>query len=375
MSDGTVSAGYARALVELAVSKRADAKTLAERSDLKLQLLENPEARVPFGTFKALMLNAKDLCNDPAFGLHFGEESVFADMSIVGLICQSAGTMGEAFHQMNRYARLAIEVEGHAVGNRFELKKIGDELWLEDIRQNPNDFPELTESTFARFVCETARHFGTAPFARFVHFTHAEPEYRSEYDRIMNVPITFRSDKNAICIHESWLSIRTNLENRYVFGIFSDRADALLTELQKAETTRGRVESSLMPVLHTGKVGMDQIATKLGLSRISLYRRLKAEGTSFERILDDLRHNLAIHYLKGKKTSVNEVAYLVGFSDAASFSRAFKRWTGINPSEAMRFPDAISITAESGSSSSVALPLLTVANSRISSVKTAQTVR
>lgn len=332
MPDGTVSAGYARAILELAVSKGADANSLAERSELKLQMLENPDTRVPFGIFKALMLNAKVLCKDPAFGLHFGEESVFAEMSIVGLICQSATTMGEAFHQMNRYARLAIEVEGHGVGSRFELKKIGDDLWLEDNRRNPNDFPELTESTFARFVCETARHFGTAPFARFIHFSHAEPEYRAEYDRILKVPITFGSDRNAICIHESWLSIRTTLENRYVFGIFSDRADALLAELRSAETTQGRVESVLMPILHTGNVGMDQIAAKLSLSRISLYRRLKSEGTTFEKILDDLRHKLALHYLSGKKTSVNEVAYLVGFSDPAAFSRAFKRWTGSSPS-------------------------------------------
>lgn len=333
MPDVTVSAGYARALLELAVSKGADAETLAERSELELHLLENPDTRVPFTTFKRLMLNAKDLCKDPAFGLHFGEESQFAEMSIVGLICQSAGTMGEAFHQMNRFARLAIEVEGHDVSNRFELKHIGDDLWLEDNRRNPNGFPELTESTFARFVCETARHFGTAPFARFVHFTHAEPDYRSEYDRIFKVPIKFGSDRNAICIHESWLSIRTNLENRYVFGIFSDRANALLTELQQAETTKGRVERLLMPILHTGNVGMDQIAQKLGLSRISLYRRLKAEGATFEAILDDLRHSLALHYLSGKKASVHEVAYLVGFSDPSAFSRSFKRWTGKSPSQ------------------------------------------
>lgn len=332
MLEITVSAGYAKTLLDLAMSKGADAGSLAERSELDVQLLANPDNRVPYRVFKALMLNAKAFSNDPASGLHFGEEPVFANMSIVGLIYHSAATMGEAFHQMNRFARLTIEAEGHDVSNRFELKKIGDDLWLEDQRQNPNDFPELTESTFARFICETARHFGEAPFAIFVHFTHAEPEYRAEYDRIMKVPISFGSDSNAICIHESWLSIRTHVENRYVFGIFSDRADALLAEMRKAETTKGRVESLLMPILHTGNLGMNQIAAKLGLSRVSLYRRLKAEGTTFEKILDDLRLKLALHYLASKKTSVNEVAYLVGFSDPAVFSRAFKHWTGTSPS-------------------------------------------
>ena len=56
-----------------------------------------------------------------------------------------------------------------------------------------------------------------------------------------------------------------------------------------------------------------------------------AEGATFETVLDELRHKMALHYLDGKKVSVNEIAYLVGFSEAAAFSRAFKRWTGTSP--------------------------------------------
>jgi AraC-like DNA-binding protein len=59
---------------------------------------------------------------------------------------------------------------------------------------------------------------------------------------------------------------------------------------------------------------------------------------TFEKVLDELRHNMAVHYLSGKKASVNETAYLVGFSDPAAFSRAFKRWTGSSPCM-MRFKD------------------------------------
>jgi AraC-like DNA-binding protein len=77
---------------------------------------------------------------------------------------------------------------------------------------------------------------------------------------------------------------------------------------------------------------MDAIASKLALSRQTLYRNLKAEGVTFEKVLDELRHKMALHYLNGKKVSVNETAYLVGFSDPTAFSRAFKRWTGSSPS-------------------------------------------
>jgi AraC-like DNA-binding protein len=69
-------------------------------------------------------------------------------------------------------------------------------------------------------------------------------------------------------------------------------------------------------------------------SRQALYRNLKAEGVTFEQVLDELRHRMALQYLAGKRVSVHETAYLLGFSDATAFSRAFKRWTGRSPREA-----------------------------------------
>ena len=119
--------------------------------------------------------------------------------------------------------------------------------------------------------------------------------------------------------------------NPYLSEILSAHAEALLENMQRAKSTRGRVESLLTPTLHTGEASMDMIASKLSLSRQTLFRKLKAEGVTFEKILDELRHKLALHYLSEKKTSVHETAYLVGFSDSGAFSRAFKRWTGMSP--------------------------------------------
>jgi AraC-like DNA-binding protein len=101
--------------------------------------------------------------------------------------------------------------------------------------------------------------------------------------------------------------------------------------LECSKSFRGRVESLLIPVLHTGEANMNAIAGKLALSRQTLFRKLKAEGMTFRKVLDDLRHKMALHYLNGKRASVNETAYLVGFSEPAAFSRAFKRWTGSSP--------------------------------------------
>ena len=213
----------------------------------------------------------------------------------------------------------------------YQLTRSAGHLWIVDTCENPHDFPEMTESSFARMVCSSRRWFGETQFVKAVHVTHAEPEYRAEYDRIFPMPLIFGSDKNALLTDDAWLTQRTPLSSRYAFGILSAHAESLVESLERSKSTRGRVESPLMPVLHSGDAHMDMIARKLGLSRQTVFRRLKAEGVTFEKVLDDLRHKMALHYLMAKKVSVNETAYLVGFSDPAAFSRAFKRWTGSSP--------------------------------------------
>ncbi len=332
MAKPTVSAGLARALLDLAVSKGANRTALLERSRIDSRRLQDPDNRIQMAKYVALMRAGQELCNDPAFALLLGESLGIAQLSIVGLIGQACETLADTIVQMNRYGRLVAEIDGAATGDRFVLQHEDRQFWLIDTRKNPNDFPELTETSFARMVCESRR--GTAEqFAKAVHVTHAAPDYRTAYDRIFRVPVVFESDKNALLADEEWLTLRSPLPSRYVFGGLGERADDLLRSLQSVKSTRGRVQTLLFPILHAGDPSADTIAGKMGLNRQALLGLLKAESTSFEKVVDDLRHRLAIEYLNGKKVSVNETAYLVGFSEPAIFSRAFKRWTGRRPGD------------------------------------------
>ena len=328
MSELTVAAGLARGLVDVAVSKGADRTALLSRAGIDPAMLEDQDNRIPFPAYVALMRAGKDLTGDEALGLHFGELNDLAQVSVVGLIGYASETMLEALQQMNRYGRLVIEFDGGP--DRFRVAHEKGGVWMVDNRENANDFPELTKSTFARIVCG-ARRFGYKPMVKQIQVTHPEPPYRDEYQRIFQVPVTFGADWNAMQIDESALGYRLNLQPRYVFGILSEHADALLKGLENSKSIRGRVENLLMPILHKGDVSMDAIAEKMAVSRQTLFRKLKAEDTTFEKVLDTLRYRLALDYLRSRKVSVNETAYLVGFSDPAAFSRAFKRWTGSSP--------------------------------------------
>lgn len=94
---------------------------------------------------------------------------------------------------------------------------------------------------------------------------------------------------------------------------------------------RREVEQRLEPLLERGPVRVEAVARALGCSRQTLYRRLKAEGTTFAGLLDGLRHRLALRYVRERGLSVKEAAWRLGFSEPAAFSRAYKRWTGASP--------------------------------------------
>ncbi|HEX8642283.1 MAG TPA: helix-turn-helix transcriptional regulator [Allosphingosinicella sp.] len=99
----------------------------------------------------------------------------------------------------------------------------------------------------------------------------------------------------------------------------------------KPSPFRQAVEERIEPMLASGEVGIERVARELGLSRQTLYRRLKAEGATFEELLDGVRKRLAVRLIK-EGVAVKEAAWRLGFSDPAAFSRAFKRWTGSSPS-------------------------------------------
>lgn len=324
-----MAAGLANGLMRFAAARGAVREVLAGRAGIDLAMLEDQDNRVPFERYVALMREAKAMTGDPALALHYGALDDLAEISIVGLIGHASETMAKAWGQLNRFGRLVVEFDGGP--DRFLMERDARGLWSVDTRQNPNAFPELTESTFARMICGP-RRFGVTQLALAVEVTHPDPGYGDEYERVFGAPVTFGASRNAILMDEAWTHHRIQQHPRYVFGVFSERAAALLKSLQDSQSMRGRVEAQLMPILHTGEPRMETVAEKLGVSKQTLARRLKAEGATFEKVLDELRHRLALDYLQGRKVSVNETAYLVGFSEPAAFSRAFKRWTGTSPS-------------------------------------------
>lgn len=335
MATPTVAAGIVRGLLEFAVFRGGNADALAAAARIGADALADPDARIPFASYKALMRAAKSATRDPALALRWGADVDMAEVSVVGLIMNAAETMADAFAQMQRYGRLVLETGAPA--QRFDLAVRADGPWLVDGFADALDFPEMIEVTFARLVCGP-RRFLKEPHVREIHVTYPAPLHRAAYDEIFGCPVRFDSNWNAIGIYPDTPSRRVSLQPHYAFGVLAERADALLARLDASAAFRGKLEGILLPALHTGEVNADWAAARLGMSRQTLYRRLKAEELTFGDVLDGLRRRMALDYLAAKRVSVNETAYLVGFSDPAAFSRAFKRWTGMSPGAARKQP-------------------------------------
>jgi AraC-like DNA-binding protein len=145
-------------------------------------------------------------------------------------------------------------------------------------------------------------------------------------------------DNRAFCPAGRWQSIFSEFEtprsDRFspLMGLLGALAGAIERGAAPTPSFRREVEAVVEPLLAGGEANIDRVARELGLSRQTLYRRLKTEGVTFEQMLDELRHRLALKLLRDQHLSVKLTSWRLGFSDPAAFSRAFKRWTGTAPS-------------------------------------------
>lgn len=331
MRQPTMTASFAASMLQFAVTKGADQKALLAASGLSLDDLAGKDARVPMAAYHALIQAAIRATGDPALVMRHSSETSLDHLSVVGLILNSSPTFRAAIRQLNRYTRLIADVDPLHAADRFELRDEGGQTWLIDHFPEPNRTPTAIEDTFTRFITEFRRNEPDKPFALQAKVTFPRPAHAAAYSEIWHCPVHFGADRNAICIAQHWANQTTRTTNEYVFGIFTDHANAMMAELDASQTTRANVEACILPELHTGTISMDKVAQDLGMSRQTLYRRLQEEGLTFAELHDELRARMARDYLTARKVSVNETAYLLGFSEASSFVRAFKRWTGMSP--------------------------------------------
>ena len=291
----------------------------------------DPDERIDFAIYQRLVQASVQISEDPSLPLRYPIETKLDTATIVGLIAETSSSLAQSLREVNRYAKLMMEIDIMSGIERHPIEIDGDKAYFLDMRPNPNTFPELTEIALGRLIFEVEAIFPGEPFANAVTVTHPKPDHGDLYEHYWKCPVQFEAERNAVEFDAAWLSREYEQANPYALALFSEKATELKSELEGRIDLRGKIEAELLPILHLGTTDIDAVASKLGMSRSTLYRHLKDEGFTFAEIHDDLRRRVAMDHLSARKVSIKETAYLVGFSEASSFNRAFKRWTGASP--------------------------------------------
>jgi len=119
--------------------------------------------------------------------------------------------------------------------------------------------------------------------------------------------------------------------NAALLPLFEQEAEVMLEAIHQTQSHTRQVVQAIAHQLKGELPTIQAIAHKLTISVRQLQRELKTEGTSFQKLLDKTRQELAVRHLKNPMTPINDIAFLLGFSDPSAFNRAFKRWTGNTP--------------------------------------------
>ena len=170
--------------------------------------------------------------------------------------------------------------------------------------------------------------------AREIHFCHEKPDDISSHKKIFNTEIYFSREEVKLVFDKTYLDYPIYLANDILLENLQQFAREQLEVIHSGKKWTHHVKQGLVKNLLNGdKPSLQSLASDQFMSSRSLQLKLKSESTTYQEVLDELRKELAVQYISKPGMSLNDLAFLLAFSDQSAFSHAFKRWTGKSPLE------------------------------------------
>jgi len=324
---GSVLTVSSRALVEACRRLGVDTDALLREAGIPARTLEDPDARLESAKVSALWARAYERTGDPVLSLHAAEACPFGAYKVIDFMAANAATVGEAFCCAARYFPLVN------TAIRLPIDDSGDPVTFDvEDESGPGGVSRpYAEYCLAAFLLHVRSATGVAFPVREVTFVHRAPADLREHERVFGCPVRFESGHNRMAIaRDAWQSPARSGQAG-VLQLLCDHANVLLERLPQGPDLVDRTRRAIGERLRGGDPSLESVARALGTSARSLQRHLRACGSSFEGLADEVRQATARLYLEQPDIAVAEVAYLLGFSDPSAFSRAFRRWTGTSP--------------------------------------------
>ena len=316
-----VARGVALKLEELGISVSA----VLRRAGLPQDIFGQKRVLVNTEELFALWHSIGEVSTDPAIGLKLGTENRTERFHPSGIAALSTANFGAAIDHMARYKQLTCPeaMLQETVDEEWRIRF----RWLLAVDVEPQ---VLTECCFA-WLLTIARHgSGTQLSPMRVEFMQPKAHLKA-IERHFGCPIVCGASTNAIVFHAADAQCPFVTRNAELLDMLAPQFEEQLKQCNHPDTFAALVRGAIQERLTGHRPNIDDIARSLHVSSRTLQRRLQDSGSSYQRVLDEARHQMARYYLRNSVLELNETAYLLGYEDAKSFVRAFRNWEGIPP--------------------------------------------
>lgn len=316
-------------LVEILQRYSVDPDKFLARYDLTSQGLEEKNTYISYWVYAKILRDASEACNCPHLGLYLShaETHSISTKSMLGMLLNLCDTVGEAIEAIIKYYNVVSS------GARYELHVKGEHAWF--IRKGL--IPELSEDRILQdlSLCDFVKAFQNTIDMEWspekLFFSYPSPKNREPYDKLLKCPIQFNASKQAIQFQASLLKQKGRVSETLLRQLSADIVS--WSKQNPDQSFRDIVTQAVDIFLPTGVCGARSVATLFNLHPRTLRRQLQKEGGSFANLLEARRKVYATFYLKKTNMTINEISLALGYSAPEAFTRAFRRWYTIVPSE------------------------------------------
>ena len=323
-----VSVRLVRLVAGAAQQRGLDVAGLLRSVGLEPAVLEDKDARVSVSTVVSLWAKAAARAGDEAFGLHVAESLTPGAFHLLDYAARASATLGEGLQHFSRYHHIVIDSTS----------------WIDVIHEpdrcrvrlrSEGSSRQGVEFALAAWVVAARQATGSVITPIEVRFRHRAPHDASEHRRVFGCPVHFRCAANEVVAGRQVLDLPLSQADAGLRALLDEQLGRVVASLPQSQSLVDRARRLIAGELAGGNAGLAPVARRLGVSARTYRRRLKEAGATHRSLVEGARRELALRYL-GEGTPPAEVAYLLGFSEASAFHRAFRRWAGTTPSEYRR---------------------------------------
>lgn len=331
MKIGDTTASYLQYLLNTAEALGADTRMLLRDVGLEQKALADGEERIDLTYLMRIGYCAIQRTKEPAIGLIAGSRSSITRFGVAGLAAMTAPTLGEALKLITQYEDLF----GRCYRGNSTLTQEMHHTWLNFYSIAPyNDYTYfVVDAVLSGWANSVYWLTGRNDLIEAAHIEFSAPPYFDEYQKAFNCPVYFNQDRNALKLVKGAVDVPVIHENASLHQYLLEQCELAMGRVALANSYRNKVLKVLGTMLHGKTPSIEDVAQELGMPTWTLRRKLKDEDTSYQTLVDEMRKDVALSYMRNTDLSFGEISYLLGFSTPGAFQRAFKRWAGTTPGE------------------------------------------